>query len=99
MSRYEDGQYMNLTWDGTPDAYYIMGHVSHFRGVETLIDEGVIEDDSRIGQAEHKYGRWSMEPGENGNQHFLREYCNPGRGHFKITVFGVGIFAKKGNVT
>lgn len=93
MSRYEDGQYMNLVWDGTPDAYHIKGHVNHADGIKTLIGEGVIEDDSKIGQAVHKYGRWSTE-GDTEWTHTLREYKNPGRGRFKITVFGVGIFAE-----
>jgi len=96
MARYTDGEYMNLIWDGLrPDAYYIKGHITHNSGIETLIDEGVIDDGAEVGQAEHKYGRWSIEPGEDGNQHFLKEYRTPGRGRFKITVFGVGIFAKK----
>ena len=98
MGRYEDGQYMPLIWDGPADAYYIKGHVSHADGIETLIGECAIEDDSDIGQAVHKYGRWSTE-GDVEWTHTLREYTGPGRGRFKITVFGIGIFAKKGNVT
>lgn len=89
-----DGEYMALMWDGSPDAYYIRGHVNNEQGLETLRDEEIIDDDMVIGYARHIYGRWSMEPGENGNHHVLREYNNPGRGRFKITEFGLGIFAK-----
>jgi hypothetical protein len=92
--RHSDGEYIPLNWDGTPDAYYIKGHVSHEEGTETLLEEGAIHGDMVIGQAQHIYGRWSMQPGEDGNQHFLSEYLTPGRGRFKITMFGVGIFAK-----
>lgn len=95
--RYENGEYMCLVWDGSPDAYYIMGHVQHKEGLETLFGEGVIDDNTQIGQARHLYGRWSMEPGEDGGQHYLREYTESGRGRFKITVFGAGSFAFKNN--
>lgn len=94
-----EGEYIPLIWDGTPDALYIRGHVNYKDGLEILIQAGVIDPDeiTDIGLAEHCYGRWSIEPGENGNQHCLRDYSKPGRGRFKITMFGIGIFAKKGN--
>ena len=94
--RYENGQYMPLIWDdgyGSADAYYIMGHVSYEDGIETLIGEGAIDTVNEVGQAVHKYGRWSMEPFCDGNGHVLRTYKTSGRGRFKITEFGVGIFA------
>ena len=93
--RYENGEYMTLIFDGSPDAYYIMGHVAHKEGIDTLINEGVIDEESEVGFGVHKYGRWSIEPFEDGNRHVLREYQKPGRGRFKITVFGVGIYASK----
>jgi len=85
-----DGEYMPLNWYGTPDAYYIKGHVSHEEGIEILFDAGAIDHDYEVGRASHIYGRWSMQPGEDGNQHFLREYSESGRGRFKITMFVVG---------
>ncbi len=93
MSRYNDGDYMPLIWDGQPDAFYIKGHVNTKDGWSILVDEEVV-DDRKIGQAEQIYGRWSTE-GDTEWTHTLREYRNPGRGRFKITVFKVGIFAKK----
>ncbi len=99
--RYEEGEYMDLVWDGTPDAYYIKGHVSHEEGIAILIEEDKIQEDAKtwdgapVGRAVQKYGRWSMEPREDGNGHVLKEYKTPGRGRFKITAFGVGIFAKE----
>lgn len=93
MTRHIDGEHINLIWDGTPDAFYLKGHIEHSIGINTLLDEGVINDGSEVGQAVHKYGRWSTQ-GDTEWTHTLREYKNPGRGRFKITVFGVGIFAK-----
>lgn len=100
MSRYNDGEYMPLVWDGQPDAFYVKGHVNTKDGWDILLEEDVIGD-REIGQAEQIYGRWSIEPGDwpikSGDdtwRHTLREYKNPGRGRFKITMFGIGIFAK-----
>ena len=96
MARYENGEYMDLIWDGRPDSYHIKGHVSHKNGIDTLIDVGAIDDETEIGQAVHKYGRWSMQvDAPDGCSAVLREYIKPGRGRFKITVFGVGIFAEQ----
>lgn len=94
MSRYEDGEYMDLVWDGTPDAYYIKGHVTNKDGIAILGDWGIVEPS--IGQSRQIYGRWSIEGDYEGIQE-LREYKNPGRGRFKITVFRVGIFKDKDN--
>lgn len=94
--RYEDGEYMNLIWDGSPDAYYIRGHVSHDVGIGILIECGAIDDEAEVGKAEQVYGRWSMQgDAPEGCSCILREYKEPGRGRFKITSFGVGIFAGK----
>ncbi len=90
---WNDGEYMDLAWDDSPDAFYIKGHVSNEEGLLILQEQGVIGDRT-IGQAKQIYGRWSMEPGDDDNHHVLREYNNPGRGRFKITEFGVGIFSK-----
>ncbi len=95
--RYEYGQYMALIWDGTPDAYFIKGHVSDALGKETIEAEACLDarEAEALGEGEHRYGRWSMEPCEDGNGHVLRDYKDPGRGRFKVTMFGVGIFAKQ----
>ena len=94
MSRYNDGEYMPLIWDGQPDVFYIKGHVNTEDGWAILVEEEVVLD-RKIGQAVQCYGRWSTEPGDDNWRHVLREYKNPGRGRFKITAFGVGIFAKQ----
>ena len=97
MSRYSVGEYMPLNWEGRPDAYYVMGHIGNEAGKDIIINEACLDEveAENLGQAEHIYGRWSMEPGEDGNQHFLRECKGPGKGRFPITMFGVGVFAKK----
>lgn len=92
MNRYYEGEYMNLVWDGQPDAFYIKGHVSTEDGLAILAEADVVGD-RKIGRAEQIYGRWSTEPGDDGYIHMLREYTKPGRGRFKITMFGIGIFA------
>ena len=93
--KYKDGDYIRMIWDGTPEAYYIKGHVSHVDGIDNLINEDAIDDESEVGLAEHKYGRWSTQGDcPDGCTQTLREYKEAGRGRFKITVFGVGIFAK-----
>ncbi len=97
MGKYQDGQYIILVWDGFPDAHYVKGHVSDEDGRDIVINEACLDEDQakKLGQAEHKYGRWSTEAdGPEGCSQTLREYKSPGRGRFKITVFGVGIFAK-----
>ncbi len=94
MAKFEDGEYMNLIWDGSPDAYYIKGHVSDKDGLEILADWGIGDEGEIIGTAQQKYGRWSTE-GDCEWSQTLREYNKPGRGRFKITVFNVGIFAKQ----
>jgi len=98
MKKYTDGEYMPMVWDcgySTPDAYYIKGHVGNEDGLDILIDEGAIDEPSEVGLANHIYGRWSMEATDDGNQHMMRTYQKPGRGRFKVTELGVGIFAKK----
>ena len=93
MGRYNDGEYMRLVWDGQPDAFYIKGHVNTEDGWAILTEEEIVKG-REIGQAEQIYGRWSTE-GTTECPHTLREYKSPGRGRFKITMFGLGMFAKK----
>ena len=97
--KYNNGDYIYLNWDGNPDAYYVKGHVENYTGLVILEDAGALDNGEldNIGVGQHLYARWSMEPGEDGNQHFLRTYKTPGRGRFKITEYGVGIFAVKEN--
>ncbi len=97
MSKYKEREYMNLVWDGSPDAYYIKGHVTHEQGIEILEAQTCLDDDEleALGQAVQKYGRWSCQgDAPEGCKRVLREYTTAGRGRFKITCFGVGVFAK-----
>lgn len=90
---FNDGEYMPLLWDGQPDAFYIKGHVDTETGLAIFAESDVIGD-REVGQGVQKYGRWSTQ-GDSEWPLTLREYKNPGRGRFKITVFGIGIFAEK----
>ncbi len=90
------GEYIQLNWHyQSPDAYYIRGWISTEEGKTTLTNEGAIIEYDEVGSANHMYGRWSMEPREYDNGHILRTYKESGRGRFKITEFGIGIYAKK----
>ena len=43
-----------------------------------------------LGPIMHRYARWSMEPGDDGDGHqVLRDYKDPGRGRFKVTMVDV----------
>lgn len=43
-----------------------------------------------LGPVMHRYARWSMEPGPFSDaQHVLRDYKDPGRGRFKVTMADV----------
>ncbi len=98
MSRFQDGEYMDLIWDGSPDAYYIKGHVTHEQGIEILEAQTCLDDDEleALGRAVQKYGRWSCQGDRvEGCSLVLREYMTLGKGRFKITHFGVGIFTKQ----
>lgn len=89
-----EGEYIPLIWDGKPDAYYIKGHVSHEDGIKILFEGGIIDDETEVGQAQHIYARWSTQGDAPQNvTQVLREYNKPGRGRFKVTMFGIGIFA------
>lgn len=99
MATHKDGEYMNLVWDGSPDAYFIRGHVSDGVGKLIIADEAYLDVDElkKLSKAEHRYGRWSCQ-GDNpeGCSQVLREYNGPGRGRFKITVFSVYVGAECG---
>ena len=101
MSRYENGEYINLVWDGSPDAYYIRGHISEEAALGVLEEQGEmvdgkLENGDAIGKSRHVYARWSMQgDAPDGCTSVLRDYKEPGRGRFKVTVLYTGIFAKK----
>jgi hypothetical protein len=42
-----------------------------------------------LGPITHRYARWSMEPGDDGGYQVLRDYKDPGRGRFKVTMADV----------
>ena len=97
-----DGEYICLIWEcGTPDAYYVRGHVDEDAAIATLEMEGEmldgkLENGDTHGKPRHAYARWSVQgDAPDGCNRVLREYSSPGRGRFKVTVFDTGIFAKK----
>ena len=96
MSKYKDGEYIPLVWEGRPDAYYIKGNVSREDGINILIGEGVIDNATDVGLAVHVYGRWSAQgDAPEGCTTVLREYLEPGRGRFSMTGFNVSVSAKE----
>ena len=97
-----DGEYIPLYWESsTPDAYYIRGHVAESVALGVLEEQGEmvdgkLENGAAIGKAIHKYARWSTEgDAPDGCSRVLRDYKEPGRGRFKVTVLYTGIFAKE----
>ena len=97
-----DGEYILLCWESnTPDAYYIRGHVAENVALCVLEEQGEmvdgkLESGAAIGKAMHKYARWSMQgDAPDGCCCVLRDYKEPGRGRFKVTVLYTGIFAKE----
>lgn len=42
-----------------------------------------------LSPALHRYARWSMEPGPEDCHHVLRDYAEPGRGRFPVTMFHI----------
>lgn len=95
-----DCEYMNLIWEyGNPDAYYIRGHIDEAKAVGVLEEQGImldgkLENGDAVGKSRHAYARWSVQgDAPEGCTRVLREYKEPGRGRFKVTVFDTGIFA------
>ena len=101
-----EGEMIHLNWEGSPDAFFVRGHVSPRDFMLELESQEVMETGfSRLKEVEgernwvwqdaliilgpitHRYARWSMEPGDSSKGHqVLRDYKDPGRGRFKITM-------------
>ena len=98
--KYKHGQHIELVWDGQPDEFAIMGHVSTEQGLGILEEDGSVYNDTIIGQGVHKYARWSCQGDRpDGCSQILRTYGTPGQGRFKVTTFGIGLFATKPLIT
>ncbi len=89
-----DGEYLSLIADGTVDSLYVRGHITHDEAIESIRQQGedVQYDYEKnlnvvrlFGPAYHIYGRWSMQPTDDGNRHCLELCPGPGRGRFKLT--------------
>ena len=89
-----DGEYLSLITEGPPDALYVRGHITHEAAMESVCreDEDIQYDCKKhlnvvrvFAAASHTYGRWSMEPADDGDKHCLRLCRGPGRGRFKLT--------------
>lgn len=81
--QYKNGDEIVLYWEDWREAYYVRGHVSEETFRKAIKSNN--DDVEEIHPPKHKYGRWSMEPREDGNGLVLRVYDAPGRGRFPIT--------------
>ena len=89
MAKYKDGELISLVWDScTLDAYYVKGHFDFDDAKETILSEECFEDNQLDGKPfRHAYARWSTQgDAPEGCTVVLRDYKEPGRGRFKVTV-------------
>jgi len=83
--KYKEGELIELQWDGSPDAFYIRGHVS---SIEARTIGDIELDVYVLSSPEHKFARWSCDA-QSEYDHTLVEYDSPGRGRFKVTKLRV----------
>ncbi len=81
----KDGDFIELCWEGGPEAFYIRGHIPFDRAMEILFQH-IDEDAYKVSRPIHKYARWSCDARVEFD-HSLMEYNTPGKGRFKITAF------------
>jgi len=87
MSKYKDGEFIELSWEGPSEAFYIRGHIPFDKAKEILaLHIGENGDDYDVAEPVHKYARWSCDARVE-YDHSLVDYYLPGRGRFKITEF------------
>lgn len=85
---HSEGEYIVLSWEHTPDEYYVRGHVTP-EIAEAVMLKHYNELDSLMPKHDnwkHVYARYSMESTWDGNSQVLRTYEESGRGRFKITM-------------
>ena len=84
MSRFKHGEYMNICWDGgSPDAYYVYGHVPFDVFWAALANYGVEQNEA--GAPEHGWARCNPDPsGE--HRWLLGDATGPGPGCFPVTT-------------
>lgn len=88
----KDGDYIPLTWDGGPDAYYVRGHIELPEALNIILSEEFLGSIDDVETGRHVYARWSMQgDAPEGCSSVLREYEGPGRGRFKVTAFKVRV--------
>lgn len=82
MSRYADGEVIELCWDGPEMAVYVKGHMEPEKARAIIERE---HDGLRIRQPVPKYGRWSCSAfAPEGCDMVLAVYTDRGRGRFPL---------------
>lgn len=83
MSKYQDGEYISLVWEYTPETLYVKGHIDPAEAAR-IIEEN--EDYAyEIETPVQAYGRWSTEAWiSDGCTQGFREYSERGRGRFPV---------------
>jgi len=82
-----DGDFIHLNHDGSPDAFYVRGHVTDVAALSALHAE--FSELYVTGPWAHKWARWSMETVDDEPALVIRTCDGPGRGRFKVTVCDV----------
>lgn len=80
----QDGDLIDLRYDGAPDAFFVHGHVADDAANAALPDDSYV-----TGPWFHKWARWSMEATDDGPGLVIRTCDEPGRGRFRVTVCDV----------
>lgn len=85
--KYEEGEYINLIWEGPADFAAVKGHVSEEDACHALEAFGI--DPASYQEPVHQYARWSFagEGVPDGCTHMLQLRREKGRGCFPVTVF------------
>lgn len=85
VKKYQDGEVMDLVWPDMQDMdeAYVRGHIDESKAYVLLCE---FYPEYNFFTPTRHYGRWSMEAGDDGPQHTLRVYLNPGKGRFPIMV-------------
>ena len=80
----KEGEFIDLSWDCGPEAFYIRGHIPLDEAKKILTTH--IRGDYKTEEPVHKYARWSCDARVE-HDHSLIDYDKPGKGRFKITEF------------
>lgn len=83
--RRKDGDYIPLCWEGTPEAYYIKGHIPFPEACGIVAREEAL--DPATLHSTHKHARFvfRQEGTPDGCDHTLKVNSMPAPGRFKVT--------------